>query len=154
MSTYIALQDGRVWGASNGAYDGVLEALAEQVGTDEYGRELAAWLLDQRCEVCGPGVGWVDLRWLTDEARTRIVAAIPDAFRQEQRVHPGPERKLYLDSFAELIRMQESIARGEPPEALTSSWLTLDSSDWREERDRCEQEMPDLWRQLRGPGWD
>lgn len=69
MSTYITLEDGRVLATSNGVFDAIIERAAtelERRGDSLDG--LVEWLLEQRCEVQGPGVGYLDLRELSPMA--------------------------------------------------------------------------------------
>jgi hypothetical protein len=134
MSTLFVLADGRIWGTSNGAYDYLLELIAEVLSRDGRERDLAEWLLAQRCEVQGPGVGYVDLRELAPTARERITTSIPSAVATAREREPAP---ILMESLELMLRMVESFNRGEPPEKLTSPrWLP----------------HPPRERQ-RGPGW-
>ena len=65
MTTHITLQDGRILGTSNWAFDALLECAAKELERrkDTVGG-LPEWLLDQRCIVRGPGIGYLDLREL------------------------------------------------------------------------------------------
>jgi hypothetical protein len=135
MSTYLTLEDGRILGTSNGTFDAIVElATSELKRRPDSLPGLAEWLLEQRCEVQGPGVGYLDLRELSPRAAREFKAAfetaydiadltdIPDALRAQ---------------FTLLREMWDSIARGEPPEALTSPhWSRTVASG------KC-----------RGPGW-
>jgi hypothetical protein len=88
MSTFFILEDGRAWLSSNMIYDGILEAVADVLLAAE-DRELANWLLDQRCEVQGPGVGTIDLRDLTAENRRQILDALPKALALSKELSPS-----------------------------------------------------------------
>lgn len=143
MTTTIVLDDGRVWGHQNWAFDSVIEAIAAVIGRDPAGQELSAWLLDQRCAVQGPGIGHVDTRELSPDSRARFCAAIPSAFAEARgrggaAWHDPAAFPRWLDAFDQLVKMVESIARGELPEALTSA-------DWT-----CP--MPPTDKRC-GPGW-
>jgi hypothetical protein len=133
MSTLFILADGRIWGTSNGSYDYLLELIAEVLSPDGRDRDLADWLLAQRCEVQGPGVGHVDLRELAPRARERITAAIPNAVAIARRRKHTP---ILMESLELMLRMVESFERGEPPERLTSPHWRLHPPGER-----------------RGPGW-
>jgi hypothetical protein len=112
MSTHLTLEDGRVLGATNGA----------------------EWLLEQRCEVLGPGIGYLDVRELSPRAAREFREAFTAACRAGDFTK-SPE--LLRAEFSLLFDMWESIARGESPETLTSPhWLMMASSGAR-----------------RGPGW-
>jgi len=134
VSTHITLEDGRVLGTSNGTFYSIIEFIAAELqrGPDRLSG-LAEWLLEQRCEVLGPGVGYIDLRELSPRAACEFrnafiaaYAAVFDAVSDALRAQ-----------FTLLRDMWDSIARGEPPQALTSSvWLLAAPSGRR-----------------RGPGW-
>lgn len=118
MSTHITLDDGRVLLTSNGAFGAILELAATEL--DRRPHSLAGfsdWLLDQRCEVKGPGVGYLDLRELAPRAAREFREAFA-AGHQAGDFTATP--KLLRAEFSQLLAMWESIARGEPPEALTS----------------------------------
>lgn len=123
VSAFFILSDGRAWSRANWAYDSVLDAIAAILTRDESGRALASWLLEQRCQVQGPGVGTVDMRELTDENQRRIVLAVPQALemartRGPTHWHDPSFFPQWLGSFEVLVQMLESVQRGEPPEAL------------------------------------
>lgn len=119
MTTHITLEDGRVLLISNGVFDGVLESAAKQLDSragDVGG--LGDWLLDQRCEVQGPGVGYLDLRELSPQARSEFKSACVSAYRaMDDR---ATANRWLSDTFTLLINMWASIEKGEPPEAITS----------------------------------
>jgi hypothetical protein len=135
VTTHLTLEDGRVLGTSNAAFDCILEFAAAELERRQTSLDtLAEWLLDQRCEVQGPGVGYLDLRELSPQAarefRDAFLAAydaadltqVPDALRAQ---------------YTLLREMWQSIARGDPPEALTSPhWVLAPAAQQR-----------------RGPGW-
>ena len=121
MTTTIVLDDGRVWGHQNWAFDSAIEAIAAVIGRDPSGHELSAWLLEQRCAIQGPGIGYIDTRELTPDNRARFRAAIPVAFAEVRarggaHWHDPSSFLAWVDSFERLLQMVESIARGEPPE--------------------------------------
>lgn len=130
MSTYITLEDGRVWGTTNGLFDTVLEAAAAEIAVRPDSLEgLAEWLLEQRCEVLGPGVGYLDLRELSPRARVEFTQAFTLAYEKLSRgvapVALEHVTALGLEHLAVLMSMWASIARGEPPEALTSPYWII-----------------------------
>jgi hypothetical protein len=101
VSTFFTLEDGRAWLSSNGAYDGIIEAIAEVLrAADE--QELASWLLDQRCVVQGPGVGTLDLRELTIDNRQRILDSLPKALALSKERTPT---QLWVAEFERLLMM-------------------------------------------------
>jgi hypothetical protein len=118
MVTHITLEDGRVLGTSNGVFDCLLELAAKELGrrTDAVDG-LQEWLLDQRCEVCGPGVGYLDLRELSPRASSQFKGACISAY-YAMRLEIRPV--IWLDQLSLLVNMWISIEEGEPPEALTS----------------------------------
>lgn len=125
MSTYIVLEDGRVLGLSNGAFDGILEAVAGELDRSINSQsELASWLLDQRCEVQGLGIGSLDLRELSPVACKHFRVACDRVFR-DQQLNEQASPKWLQDLFRQLFDMWASIARGEPPESLTCSWIKI-----------------------------
>lgn len=123
-------------GLSNGAFDAIIELVAAELrDRDTTLNELPAWLLEQRCALQGPGVGFLDLRELSPVAAKQFREAFFSAYRRIPRQQiAGP----LLQKYALLAHMWECIARGEPPESLTSdTWKMAPSSGER-----------------RGPGWD
>jgi hypothetical protein len=136
MATYITLGDGRVFGTSNAVFDALLVCTAQELERQSDVIDgLREWLLDQRCEVQGPGVGYLVLRELSPRAAFQFKSACTSAFSSMERApNPAP----WLDQSSLLIDMWASINKGEPPEALTSPhWLI---SPWSRDR--------------RGPGWE
>lgn len=115
---------------ANWTYDAALDAIAEALHNDEDGRALATWLLEQRCQVQGPGVGTVDLRELTNDNRRRIVEAMPRALemvrqRGPRHWHDPSLFPQWLSSFELLVRMIASVERGESPETLNPGMSEL-----------------------------
>lgn len=115
MSGFIILNDGRAWTASNGAFDAVIEALAEELQRYNSGNDLAIWLLEQRSGVKGPGLGSIDIRELTQPNQQLLLNAI-------EQIADAAELPKPLDSWSAkvrlLARMVASYRRGEPPMAL------------------------------------
>jgi hypothetical protein len=73
MTTHITLEDGRIFGTSNGVFDALLECAAKELESrPDTVNGLREWLLDQRCEVQGPGVGYLDLRELAPRASAQL----------------------------------------------------------------------------------
>src|SRR5215831_3452895 len=136
MVTHITLEDGRVLGTSNGRFDALLERVAKELESRTDAVDgLGEWLLDQRCEVRGPGVGYLDLRELAPRASSQFKSACISAY-DVLKFQPSPV--FWLDELSLLIDMWISIGKGEPPEALTSPhWLIAPRSGDR-----------------RGPGWE
>ena len=134
MSTYIRLEDGRVWGTTNGLFDAVLEAAAAEIARRADSLDgLAEWLLAQRCEVLGAGVGHLDLREMSPRACVEFKRAVISA----REVLSRDLTAVGLEHLSVLMRMWDSIAQGEPPEALTSAhWRIVPHKGTR-----------------RGPGW-
>ena len=136
MATNITLEDGRILGTSNGVFDALLERAAKELESRTDAVDgLREWLLDQRCEVRGPGVGYLDLRELSPRASSQFKSACISAY-DAMRLDSNPV--LWLDLFSLLINMWVSMEKGEPPEALTDPhWLI---TPWSGKR--------------RGPGWE
>ena len=136
MTTHITLEDGRILGTSNGVFDALLECVARELaGRTDAVDGLREWLLDQRCEVRGPGIGYLDLRELSPRASSQFESACISAY-DAMRLESSPV--LWLDQLSLLINMWASMERGEPPEALTSPhWLIAPPNGDR-----------------RGPGWE
>ena len=136
MATYIALEDGRILGTSDGVFDALIECAAKELERrPDVVDGLLEWLLNQRCGVQGFGVGYLDLRELSPRASSQFKSACISAYSVMGR---APNPVPWLDRFSLLIDMWASIDKGEPPEALTSPhWLM---SPWSGDR--------------RGPGWE
>jgi hypothetical protein len=136
MVTHITLEDGRVLGTSNGRFDALLERVVKELESRTDAVDgLREWLLDQRCEVRGPGVGYLDLRELSPRASSQFKSACISAY-DAMRLESCPV--LWLDQLSLSIDMWISIEKGEPPEALTSPhWLIAPFSG-----------------DHRGPGWE
>jgi hypothetical protein len=136
VTTRIVLEDGRILGTSNWAFDAVLECAAKQLESRSNTEDgLPEWLLDQRCVVRGPGIGYLDLRELSPRASSQFKSACISAYdAMRLDCSPGP----WLDLFSLLINMWVSMDKGESPEALTDPhWLI---HPWSGKR--------------RGPGWE
>ena len=136
MSTLIVLEDGRIIAASNGQFDSILEAVADELNRDKDSlSELAGWLLEQRCEVLGPGVGALDIRELSPAACEQFRGACQLIYERQQHsdVRNGGAMPEWLRKlFHRLHDMWASIARGEPPESLTSpAWRIHPASGQR-----------------------
>jgi hypothetical protein len=82
MSTDIVLGDGRAMITSNGIYDTIVETIVSILDAGKPPGQLGAWLLEQRCEVQGPGVGHLDLRELAPAARKEVERALPLALER------------------------------------------------------------------------
>jgi hypothetical protein len=123
MAGFIVLEDGRAYAANNWSYDAVVERIAWALPETAHGRALSDWLMDQRCVVKGAGLGSIDLRELTcDNQRLFIEAAQKAVVTAEEE---GPEGWCdpqfypgWLERFQDLIKIVESIRRGEPPAFL------------------------------------
>src|SRR5262245_64161579 len=103
MTTYITLEDGRILGTSNGVFDALLECAAKELErrTDVVDG-LREWLLHQRCEVKGPGVGYLDLRELSPRASSQFKSACISAY-DSMRLESSSV--LWLDQLSLLINM-------------------------------------------------
>ena len=137
MTTHITLEDGRILGTTNGVFDAIMErAAAEIADSTESGHELHKWLLGQRCEILGPGVGYLDLRELSPRARSMFRSACVSALYAEKA---APLTKPWLvEALVRLKEMWSSINRGDPPESLTDpNWGIAPPTDVRS-----------------GPGWE
>lgn len=136
MVTHITLEDGRVLGTSNGRFDALLERVAKELESRIDAVDgLGEWLLDQRCEVRGPGVGYLDLRELAPRASSQFKSACISAY-DVLKLQRSPV--FWLDELSLLIDMWILIEKGEPPDTLTSPhWLI---APWSGDR--------------RGPGWE
>lgn len=136
MTTHITLEDGRGAWLSDGAFDGILEAAADELArSSETLDGLEEWLLDQRCSAQGFGVGYLDLRELSPRASSEFRFACLEALAAVERNGSSPDwlhRRL-----AEFAAMWESIERGDPPESPTQAGWVFGP--------------PDLTRH--GPGW-
>jgi hypothetical protein len=142
MGAFIILEDGRGWIGANWAYDAIIQSIADELAQTNEGRALASWLLEQRCEVLGPGLGRVDVRELSTDSRCRF----RDACRRSlDRIRArGPVGwsdpsffPAWLVRFQHLIDMWASIDRGEPAGALNDLKGTIDPTGERH-----------------GPGWE
>ena len=135
MVTTITLEDGRVLGTQNWVFDAILECATNELESRTDAVDgLREWLLDQRCAVNGPGVGYLDLRELSPRAASQFKSACLSAY---DAMKLESSAVLWLDQFSLLIKMWISIEKGEPPDTLTSSvWLM---GPWSGKR--------------RGPGW-
>ena len=147
MSAFIALEDGRTWWAANWAYDAVIEGIADRLDRTDAERELAAWLRQQTCVECGPGLGSVDVRELSPASRRAVREAAQRAFRSaalegaagwhDPSFFPG-----WLAGFRRLLRMWKAIDRGEPAGQLGDSPARREPSGrqvgpgWQERPDR------------------
>lgn len=149
MSAFIALDDGRSWWAANWAYDAVVNCIASELNRTEAERELAAWLREQTCWECGPGLGSVDVRELSPESCRAFREAAQRAFREAaQRAfrsavlegaagwHDPSFFSAWLAEFRRLLRMWKAIDRSEPAGQLGD----------------CPKCMERSGRQV-GPGW-
>jgi len=96
---------------------------------------LPEWLLDQRCVVQGPGIGYLDLRELSPRASSQFKSACISAY-DAMRLESNPV--LWLDRFSLLINMWVSMEKGEPPEALTDPHRLVHPGSGKR----------------RGPGWE
>ena len=123
MAGFIVLNDGRAWAAANWAYDAAVRSIARALRSGSEANALGAWLLDQTCETQGAGLGHIDIRELTPKNQSMLVAAI----RRAVADHSEPAKTdfadadiypAWLDRFAVLVPMIESLERGEPPMAL------------------------------------
>jgi len=135
VTTSVTLEDGRILGATNGAFDTLMALVAAELERRPGALPgLSEWLLNQRCVVQGPGVGYLDMRDLSPTAVHEFKAAFASGLDKTPPSEiPDPLRA----TFELLLRMWESIQRGEPPEALTSDHWKM--APWNGER--------------RGPGW-
>ena len=73
MVTHITLEDGLILGTSNGVFDALLERAAKELESRTDAVDgLQEWLLHQRCEVRGRGVGCLDLRELSPRVSSQF----------------------------------------------------------------------------------
>ena len=99
------------------------------------GQELAQWLLEQRSVICGPGMGYVDVRELTPQNEKLFIQGCRQGFKlacKKAEEHSKFEQKsiareeLYnsmtmawiIEPFALLLLMIDAMEQGEPPMAL------------------------------------
>ena len=136
MSTHIVLEDGRVLPVKDGGFDMILEHAAEQLQKRGDSSGFGEWLLEQRCEVQGVGVGYLDVRELVPVAAAQFRQACTSA---HTHLLNSPSELGWFSSLELLMRMWQSIDAGEPPEALTSPYHSVVKS------------APE---RRRGPGWD
>lgn len=123
MGGFIVLEDGRAHSPASWAYDAIIEAVACELDKTQDGRPLAEWLRQQTCEICGPGLGSVDIRELTPDNHRYFRNAAERAFAHSESTGPQGwhDPALFpgwLEGFRKLIEMWRSIDRGEPPEVL------------------------------------
>lgn len=115
MSGFITLNDGRTWTASNSAFDAVISMIAASIRKRERGKELADWLLTQRSEILGPGMGSLDLRELTTLNQEYVLQAIEEVCGS----NPLADELTHWPNWMLLLgAMVRSYRAGEPPEAL------------------------------------
>jgi hypothetical protein len=142
MSTCIVLPDGRIWWASNWAYDSAIWRIADQLDHHPEGVELAAWLRGQTCYEQGPGIGAVDVRELTPRNQQLFRWGARQAFRRAILDGPAgwhdPTRfPAWLAGFQRLLRVWNAVDRREPPGLLGEPKAIVDPTGARS-----------------GPGWD
>lgn len=123
MSTHITLEDGRVVAVSNGQFDVLIEDVASELERASGSvPNLSGWLLEQRCEVLGPGVGYLDLRELSPLAR-RDFRHVCHQIHQTQRDSAISKERGVADWMMslldKLVEMWASMDRGEPHDART-----------------------------------
>lgn len=123
MSGFLVLADGRAWSLANWAFDAALQEIADALPDDPCAAPLATWLRDQRSDVVGRGMSYIDLRELTDNNRRRIIDAIPRAVDQARtrggaHWHDPSFFPAWLSQLEVLVRLVQSVERGEPPEAF------------------------------------
>ena len=121
MAGFIVLQDGRAYAAANWAYDVLIESVSAALRGSGRNAALADWLMAQRSEVQGSGLGHVDLRELTDANRQLLLEIIPQAYQEAKTVRPAAFKNSayyegWLDRFADLVKMIACVQKGEPPE--------------------------------------
>ena len=119
MSTFIDLQDGCSWWAANWAYDAVIEMIADELTGSELETELAVFLRTQTCTECGPGLGSIDLRELTEQCRIAFCESARRALQtattrggsswQQPEFFPK-----WLAKFEELVEMMDTAERDKP----------------------------------------
>src|SRR5688572_20604712 len=86
-----------------------LESAAEELERNSSSLDgLASWLLEQRTEIQGPGVGYLDTRELSPRAAEEFQSACMAAFARLSSGAPPP----WLEKFGELLAMWTSIAAG------------------------------------------
>jgi hypothetical protein len=123
MAGFIVLDDGRGIAPASWAYDAVVLSVIEDLSHSEEERQLAAWLQERLCEVCGSVLGYVDVRELTPANQKLFRHAAERALARQQREGPvgwsDPSFfPAWLSRFERLIQMWQSIDRGEAPSAL------------------------------------
>ena len=142
MSTHITLEDGRTLVLSNGQFDLIIEAVAQALESGlETVPHLASWLLEQRCIILGPGIGYLDLREMSPVAKRNfrnMCHHIHSAGADSAPSVKDESADLLAPLIDELVEMWASLDRGEAPEARTSPY-------WRV--------SPPLFYRKVGPGW-
>lgn len=123
MGGFIVLEDGRAYAANNWSYDAVVERIARSLPGTTDGRALSDWLMDQRCAVQGAGLGSVDCRELSPGDQRLFLEAVERAVVTAEEEGPGGwcDPSFFpgwLERFHDLIKMIESMRRGDPPEAF------------------------------------
>lgn len=132
MTDCLHLEDGRTWSAANWIVGNFLMALAHELKT--LGKEVMAQWVEAKAEMPGGLMGF-DLRGIPTEDRESFwlaVRQVRDRYQAEggsqwnkPEFYPG-----FLRSLDDLVKMHDSIERGEPPEKLNhySALIDFDGS--------------------------
>ncbi len=140
MSCLIILDDGRACAPSAWTFTAMMSAIADQFEPTEEAQQLADWLQRQASEMQRAGRGRLDLRELTPENRGMFRDAVMRlAVRYNYHgaadgagvAFPGWVRRL-----RRLVKMMQSIERGESPDAISDVSAPVAPTGLR-----------------RGPGW-
>jgi hypothetical protein len=143
MGGFLIIEDGRGICPTNWAFDGVIDAIAQELPATTNGNALREWLLSRRCKVVGVGCGSVDVRELTPSNQELFWKAAQSAFARSKIEGPRgwsdpsffPK---WLELFRNLMRMRKLYLRREPPEEFNPYFACV---------------IPESERRS-GPGWN
>ncbi len=112
MSDDIQLEDGRTWSGSSSLVSWICRLTACEL-TGAFGR----WLNDVKDRP--NGLCSFDLRGLSNDDCDVFYSATARALERARQSGDYPDAASYFERWEVLLRMRESIRRGEPPNTLT-----------------------------------
>lgn len=118
MAAFIRLEDGRAVAGSSVWIDALLTAVADAVPDDQ--AEFKVWLADIARRPAP--FQDIDLSALDDSFRELFYSAVARALAE--KLSNDPQNPL-IDLLDRLIKMRESMARGEPPLAMSDCDFVL-----------------------------
>jgi hypothetical protein len=138
--THLILDDGRGFWRSNLTMSGVYHRIA--LAIDDSHSQFKRWLFDMsnRCAPCMD----FDLRGLPKECRLEFHRAAKVAFEQlTSEANAGRVPQNTVDPLQTLVRMKESMDRGEPP-------LTLSDDEHVQRFNGFDVDLDEIWDDLGG----